>query len=91
MSPKLLIEANKVEVFLLIKDTLDEMINWISQNKSKFFGGLFGFLIGIFIVFIGFFKTLFIIICTVIGYVIGSYNINKEDIKGLIERIFSNR
>lgn len=75
----------------MIKDTLDKMILWISQNSPKFIGGLLGFLISVLILCIGLFKTLFIILFTIIGYTLGSFNISKEDIKKVIERVFSNR
>ena len=63
-----------------MKDVLEEIMVWISHNKRKFIGALLGFFIG-----------LYLIICTVIGYIIGSYSIDKEDIIRAIKRIFSNR
>lgn len=75
----------------LIKNTLDDILIWINQNRQKFVGGLLGFLISILIISIGLFKTLFIIMCTIIGYILGSYNVGIEDIKRAIMKIFSNR
>ena len=78
-------------MFILMKDTIDEIMIWISQNRRRFIGGLLGFLISVLILSIGLFKTLFIIMCTIIGYVLGSYNISMEDIKRVIMKTFSNR
>lgn len=73
-----------------MKELLDEIVIWINHNRRKFIGGLLGFIISVFILTVGFFKTLFIMICTIGGYVLGN-NIDKEDIKKFIEKIFSNR
>ncbi|NLY44539.1 MAG: DUF2273 domain-containing protein [Tissierella sp.] len=75
----------------MIKDTLDEILIWINQNKRKFVGGLLGFLISVLTISIGLFKTLFIIICTTTGYILGSYDIGLEDIKRAIMKMFSDR
>lgn len=75
----------------MIKDTLDDILIWINKNKGKFIGGVLGFVISILIISIGLFKTFFIIICTTIGYILGSYNIGVEDIKRAIMKFFSNR
>lgn len=75
----------------MIKDTLDEILIWINQNRRKSIGGILGFLIGVLIITIGFFKTLFIIICSIIGYILGGYDISMEDIKIAIMKMFSNR
>ncbi len=76
---------------MLIKDTLDDILIWINKNKGKFIGGVLGFAISILIISIGLFKTLFIVICTIIGCILGSYNISVEDIKGAILKFFSNK
>lgn len=71
----------------MIKDIWVEIIEWINNNKRKFLGGLFGFIISILILTIGFFKTLFIIICTVLGYILGTKSYTKKDLVDLLERI----
>lgn len=78
-------------MFILIKDTLDEIVVWINNNRPKFLGGLLGFILSILILSIGLFRTLFILVLTTIGYILGSYNISKDDLKKIIERVFSNR
>jgi len=71
----------------LINNIFSDILLWINNNKGKFLGGLIGFIIGVFILTIGFFKTLFIFFCTTIGYLIGSKALTKEDIKKLLEKI----
>ena len=64
-----------------------KFMDWIKNHKGKFFGGILGFLIAILVLNIGFFKTLFIVLCTWIGYYLGSKSDNKENFKELIEKI----
>lgn len=71
-----------------MKDTLDGVLTWINNNRGKFIGGVIGFITSILIISIGLFKTLFIIMCTIVGYVLGSYNISVEDIKRTILNFF---
>ena len=49
-----------------------EVTKYFLQNKGKIIGGIIGFIFGILFLMIGFFKTLVIILCTAIGFIIGS-------------------
>lgn len=71
----------------MIKDIFISMLNWINNNKKKFFGGLIGFILSVLILTIGFFKTLFIVLCTLIGYILGSQSYTKKSLLELLERI----
>lgn len=71
----------------MIKDTFIEIIYWIRNNKRKFFGGLIGFILSILILSIGFFKTLFIVLLTIVGIVVGSKSYTKRQILEFLERI----
>jgi len=73
----------------LRKELFNELTEYIKENKGKVLGGFIGFLIGILILIIGFFKTLFIVLCTGIGLIIGSKTYTMEDFKKLLERLFS--
>lgn len=75
----------------MIKDIFYRLNEYIMGNKGKTFGGLIGFLIAILVLTIGFFKTLFIVFCTWIGYFFGSKVDNKEDLKKFFYHIFSLR
>ncbi len=71
----------------MIKDIFISGINWINNNKKKFFGGLIGFILSVLILTIGFFKTLFIVLCTLVGYILGSQSYTKKSLLELLERI----
>lgn len=71
----------------MIKDTFIEIIYWIRNNKRKFFGGLIGFILSILILSIGFFKTFFIVLLTIVGIVVGSKSYTKRQILEFLERI----
>lgn len=49
-----------------------------SNNKGKVIGALIGFLTGLLVLIIGFWKTLLVLLFTVVGYYIGS----RWDIEG---------
>ena len=71
----------------MINDIFISGINWINNNKKKFFGGLIGFILSVLILTIGFFKTLFIVLCTLVGYILGSQSYTKKSLLELLERI----
>ncbi|MGM0603328.1 MAG: DUF2273 domain-containing protein [Bacillota bacterium] len=73
------------------KDFYDNLYQFYFNNQSKVIGALIGFLIGVLILSIGFFKTLLILITTVLGYAVGSrWNI-EDDIKTLIDKAIPER
>lgn len=69
------------------KQMLREILELINNNKGKFFGAFLGLLLGIIILIIGFFKTLFIFMCTCIGYIIGSKSYKNINFREILERI----
>ncbi|HSH36913.1 DUF2273 domain-containing protein [Schnuerera sp.] len=71
------------------KELFNELIEYIKRNKGKFLGGFLGFIIGVFVLIIGFFKTIFIVFCTCIGFIIGSKSYGIEDMKRIIKKLFS--
>ncbi|CCQ96002.1 conserved hypothetical protein [[Clostridium] ultunense Esp] len=73
----------------MIKELFVEMMEYIKANKNKTLGAFLGFLIGILILTIGFFKTIFIVLCTWLGFFIGSKSYSWEDIKGFLIRLFT--
>lgn len=68
-----------------------EFVKILFRNKGKTIGTLLGFIIAILVLTIGFFKTLFIVLCTWLGYYIGKKTDNQENIKEIIERILPPR
>lgn len=73
----------------MAREIFNDMINWIKANKGKALGGIIGFIIAILVLTIGFFKTLFIIICIVLGIFLGSIDNKVEKIRGIIKKIFN--
>ncbi|MBU5426661.1 DUF2273 domain-containing protein [Tissierella pigra] len=71
----------------MIKQILRELLEIINNNRGKFFGALAGFLVAVSILIIGFFKTLFIFLCTCIGYILGSKSYKKIDFREILEKI----
>ncbi|TDT61944.1 DUF2273 domain-containing protein [Fonticella tunisiensis] len=57
------------------------------NNKGKVIGSAIGFILAILAIIIGFFKTLFIAMCVLVGYYVGKKVDNKESIIEIIERI----
>ncbi|KRQ86833.1 hypothetical protein ABG79_01324 [Caloramator mitchellensis] len=56
------------------------LINFVNQNRGKSLGCAIGLLFALFVLLIGFFKTIFILICSYIGYYIGRKIDNNEDL-----------
>lgn len=69
------------------KEQFQSLIKFFLLHRGKIIGGLIGFIFGILFLLAGFWKTLVILFCTLIGLIIGSrWDIN-DDIKHLLDRI----
>lgn len=66
-----------------------QLITYVKNNSNKVLGGFFGFLFGILVLTIGFFKTIFLFFTTWFGFILGSKSYSFNDIKELLIRIFS--
>lgn len=74
----------------MLKDILYGILKYIKSNIGKTIGTLIGLLAAVLILTIGFFKTLLIFICCVIGYIIGKRIDNGDDlIDTLLNRIIA--
>ncbi|NMA86332.1 MAG: DUF2273 domain-containing protein [Tissierellia bacterium] len=73
----------------MVREIFNELINWIGNNIGRTLGGITGFIIAILVLTIGFFKTLFMVICIGLGIYIGGINNKREKFKALIEKLFS--
>lgn len=67
----------------------DKLAAFIISHQGKMIGALMGFLVGIFLLTLGFFKTLLLSICIAVGYYFGKKIDNKEDIVQFIERLLN--
>lgn len=65
-----------------------ELIELAKANKGRVFGGVVGFIIAILVLTIGFFKTLFIVLCTSLGIFLGNDYNRKVRLRELIDKIF---
>ncbi len=72
----------------MAKEIFRELMELAKANKGKVFGGIIGFIIAILVLTIGFFKTLFIVLCTSLGIFLGSEYNRKVRLKQLIDKIF---
>lgn len=57
------------------------------HHSGKIVGMSIGLLMGVFIIFIGFFKTIFIMFCMMAGYVVGKRIDEKEDLADILEKL----
>ncbi len=71
----------------MIKENFLMFLQTLIRNKGKTIGTILGFIIAILVISIGFFKTLFIVLCTWLGYYIGKKADNQENIREIIEKI----
>ena len=63
------------------------IINLFNQNRGKCLGLTIGIIFAAFVLIIGFFRTLFILICAYIGYYIGRKIDNNEDLIEFFENL----
>lgn len=68
---------------------LEKFLEIYSSNKGRISGVILGFLFGILVISIGFFKTLFLSLCISLGYIIGKKVDNNEDLIYFIEKILN--
>ena len=57
------------------------------HHSGKIIGCILGFLVGMFILLLGFFQTLFILFCIIAGYVVGKRIDEKEDIAEILDKL----
>ncbi|TYQ13372.1 UNVERIFIED_CONTAM: putative membrane protein [Acetivibrio alkalicellulosi] len=66
----------------------EKILSFYRSHFGEVNGALAGLIISVIILLIGFFKTLFIVICVLVGYYIGKkISDDKEYIKNFLDRI----
>ncbi|MFZ5985788.1 MAG: DUF2273 domain-containing protein [Bacillota bacterium] len=66
----------------------DKIIEFYRLHYGEINGALIGFIIAVSMLIIGFFQTIFIAICVLIGYYIGKkISEDKDYLKNLLDRI----
>ena len=68
------------------------MFSEILQNlwenyRGRLVGSLFGLIIGAMFLILGFFQTIFLLICITAGYLLGKRIDNKEDLMYVLDRL----
>ncbi|NLH45811.1 MAG: DUF2273 domain-containing protein [Acholeplasmataceae bacterium] len=68
------------------------MFSEILQNlwenyRGRLVGSLFGLIIGAMFLILGFFQTIFLLICITAGYLLGKRIDNKEDLMDVLDRL----
>lgn len=68
------------------------MFSEILQNlwenyRGRLVGSLFGLVIGAMFLILGFFQTIFLLICITAGYLLGKRIDNKEDLMDVLDRL----
>ena len=63
----------------------------LGDRKGRTIGAIIGFIIAILVLIIGFFRTLFIVLCTWLGYYIGKKSDDRENFKDILSKIIPPR
>lgn len=58
-----------------------------TYNKGKILGALIGFIFGLLLLLIGFWKTILVLICTLLGYYLGLRWDLEGDFKKLLDKL----
>lgn len=71
----------------MIKEKALRFIEALGDKKCRTIGAIMGLVIGILVLIIGFFKTLFIVVCTFLGYYIGKLADDRESFNDVLRKI----
>ncbi len=74
----------------MIKEKVLKIFQSLGDKKGRTIGAIIGFIIGIFILIIGFFRTLFIVICTWLGYYLGKISDDRENFNDILKKVMRN-
>ena len=72
----------------ILKDLLEALLKYIKSNIGKTIGTFIGIIFGIMILSLGFFKTIFIILCASLGSVLGEKIDEGENLKDILLKVF---
>ncbi|HHY46461.1 MAG TPA: DUF2273 domain-containing protein [Firmicutes bacterium] len=67
--------------------TRDELLRMLIQHRGKVLGSIFGFIVGLVVIFYGWFDAISLVICVSSGYFIGRQLDRHESFKELLERL----
>ena len=67
----------------------DRLVDFLLNNFGKILGTFSGFILGVFLLTLGFFKTLLLSLCMIIGYFFGKKIDNKEKIEEYVIKLLN--
>lgn len=67
----------------------EDLKNFIKTHPARVGGSTVGFIIGILFLFVGFFKTIFLLFCIFVGYYFGRRLDNDEDFFEVLSELIS--
>jgi uncharacterized membrane protein len=73
-----------------LNEFLEEMVK-PGTPQCALFTGFLAFITGLLLIFVGFFKTILIIIIVAVGVFLGAVRNKKEAIRGVVNRLFPPR
>jgi uncharacterized membrane protein len=65
------------------------ILDWIERRPRTTLGLLIGFVIGILLVTLHFWKTVIVLLCVIIGFAIGKYLDTRQDWGEILDRLFT--
>ncbi|MDI6602129.1 MAG: DUF2273 domain-containing protein [Thermoanaerobacteraceae bacterium] len=66
---------------------MDRFYDILEKHFGKIVGMALGLLFAILVIALGFWKTIFVLICILIGYYLGKIIDNREDLRNFLDRI----
>ncbi|MBP7738572.1 MAG: DUF2273 domain-containing protein [Spirochaetes bacterium] len=69
-------------------DFFEQIADWIKKNPGKTIGAAFGFVIGILLLTIGWWKTLIVLLLAFIGFIIGKSRDENIPVVDMITSFF---
>ena len=66
---------------------MNDFLRFLLLNIGKISGALIGFLLALFLVIFGFFKTLFIVALTLLGYILGKWKDEGLSLRKMLKEI----
>ncbi|MCX7918357.1 MAG: DUF2273 domain-containing protein [bacterium] len=69
----------------------DVILSFLERRPRTVIGLIIGFIIGLLLVTLHFWKTVLVIVCVTIGYCIGKYLDTRKDWGEILDRLFTQK
>lgn len=66
-------------------------LDWIERRPRTLAGLIIGFIIGILLVTLHFWKTMVVLLCVILGFAIGKYLDTRKDWGEILDRLFTSK